>query len=124
MAQARPVVVLIEDDASILRALTRLLTSCGLDVLAFSRPEEVMRHRLPDQNACLVVDLYLQEMNGVDLCQALNSAGCHLPVILMTARTDEEARNLTKLAGPVPVLLKPFTRDALLTEITRALYRT
>lgn len=121
VAQPKPVVVLVEDDASVLRALKRLLESCGFDVLAFSVPSAMMASKIPEHDACLVVDVYLPEMSGVDLCKALRLSGCRLPVILITARTDEATRILTERAGPLPVLFKPFSREALLTAISKAL---
>ena len=61
---------LLRDPGAVPRTCSRLPSlSCGLDVLAFSRSDEVMRHGLSDQNTCLVVELYLRELDGVDLCR-------------------------------------------------------
>ena len=120
MAQQKPVVVLVEDDASVLRALENLLSSHGFEVLAFSRPDDVMAGKIPEHDACLVVDVYLPGMTGVELFQNLRLSGCPLPLILITGRKDEPTRILTERAGPVPVLFKPFSLEALLSAVTRA----
>ena len=121
MAQPKAVVVLVEDDLSDLRALTRLLENSDFDVLAFSQPSTVMESNIPNTGACLVIDVYLPEMTGVDLCRALNLSGCRLPVIFITARTDDATRLLLERADPVAVLFKPFGRADLLAAISRAL---
>jgi FixJ family two-component response regulator len=67
----RPTVLIIDDDASVLRALARLIRSAGYDVRTFSRPSALLAADLPTANACLVVDVNLPEMNGAELCEAV-----------------------------------------------------
>ena len=86
--------IVIDDDPSILRALRRLVSGAGFDVRTFDRPSTLLKSDLPKAGACLIVDIDLPEMNGVELCETLAASGCRLPVILITAHTDEETRRL------------------------------
>ena len=90
----KPRVIVVEDDPSVLRALRRLILSAGFAVSAFDRPSALLDSDVPATDACLVVDVHLPEMNGVQLCQMLTASGCHLPLILMTGNTDEVTRRL------------------------------
>jgi len=118
---AKPIVIVVDDDPSILRALRRLLSGAGFEVRAFDRPTDVLKSNLPTAEACMVVDVHLPGMSGVELCAALAAAGCGLPVILMTAHTDEQTRGLAESAHPVALLIKPFSRDLLVNSIQAAL---
>jgi len=118
---AKPLVIVIDDDPSILRALRRLVSGAGFDVQTFDRPSALLKNELPNAGACLVVDIDLPEMNGVELCETLAASGCTLPVILITAHTDEETRRLADGAHPVALLIKPFGRDLLVNSIRSAL---
>ena len=118
---ANPLVIVIDDDPSILRALRRLVSRAGFDVQTFDRPSALLKSELPNTAACLIVDIDLPEMNGVELCETLAGSGCTLPVILITAHTDEETRMLADGAHPVALLIKPFGRDLLINSIQSAL---
>ncbi len=100
MTNAKPIIIVIDDDPSILRALRRLVAGAGFDVRTFDRPSTLLKSDLPTAGACLVVDIDLPEMNGVELCATLAASGCKLPVILITAHTDEETRRLADDAHP------------------------
>jgi FixJ family two-component response regulator len=113
--------ILVEDDSSVLRALRRLMLSAGFRVMAFDRPRAVLDSELPKTDACLLVDVHLPEMNGLQLCESLAASGCQLPVIMMTGHLDFATRELTQRAKAVTVLFKPFTRDSLLEAISEAL---
>ncbi len=121
MTNAKPIIIVIDDDPSILRALRRLVAGAGFDVRTFDRPSTLLKSDLPTAGACLVVDIDLPEMNGVELCATLAASGCKLPVILITAHTDEETRRLADDAHPVTLLIKPFGRDLLMNSIQSAL---
>jgi FixJ family two-component response regulator len=113
--------ILVEDDSSVLRALRRLMLSAGFRVMAFDRPRAVLDSELPKTDACLLVDVHLPEMNGVQLCESLAASGCQLPVIMMTGHLDHATRELTQRAKAITVLFKPFSRDSLLEAISEAL---
>ncbi len=115
------IIIVIDDDPSILRALRRLVSGAGFEVWTFDRPSALLKSDLPKTGACLIVDIDLPEMNGVELCATLAASGCKLPVILITAHTDEETRKLADDAHPVALLIKPFGRDLLVNSIQSAL---
>jgi FixJ family two-component response regulator len=117
----KPEVILVEDDPSVLRALYRLLAISGFRVKAFARPSALQATGIPDPNVCLIFDIYLPEMTGVDLYQVLAASGCRSPLILITARADEATRAMAKRVNPAAVLIKPFSRDSLLTAIRQGL---
>ena len=123
VAGSKPIVIIVEDDASMLRALRRLVLAGGYEPRVFDRPSALLKSKLPMRAACLLVDIHLPEMDGVQLCGLLSARDCALPVILMTADTSERTRQLAYSATPVSLLLKPFTREALMKAITAALSR-
>jgi FixJ family two-component response regulator len=117
----KPSLILVEDDPSVLRALRRLMLSAGFRVMAFDRPRAVLDSDLPKGDACLVVDLQLPGMSGVQLCETLAAAGCRLPVIMMTGRLDQATGDLVRHGKAAALLFKPFSRDSLLEAISEAL---
>ena len=118
---AKPVVIVVDDDPSILRALRRLISGAGFDVRVFDRPSELLKDDLPKTDACLVVDVHLPEMSGVELCETLGASGCRLPVVLITADAGDGTRTLASSAHPVALLIKPFRRAELVNSILIAL---
>jgi FixJ family two-component response regulator len=118
---AKPVVIVVDDDPSILRALRRLISGAGFDVRVFDRPSELLKDDLPETDACLVVDVHLPEMSGVELCETLEASGCRLPVVLITADARDGTRTHALSARPVALLIKPFTRAELVNSIQIAL---
>ena len=100
--------------------MRRLMLSAGFRVIAFDRSRAVLEGELPKTGACLIVDVHLPEMNGVQLCETLAASGCRLPVIMITGHIDEGTRELVGRANAVAVLFKPFTRDSLLEAISKA----
>ena len=117
----KPIIIVIDDDPSILRALRRIVSGAGFDVRTFDRPSTLLKSDLPKAGACLVVDIDLPEMNGVELCATLAASGCRLPVILITAHADEGTRRLADAAHPIALLIKPFGRELLVNSIQSAL---
>lgn len=121
MRDSKPEVILVEDDPSVLRALCRLLETSGFKVRAFARPSALQAAGIPDPNTCLIFDVHLPEMTGVDLYQALAASGCRSPLILITGRVDETTRAMTKRVNATAVLIKPFSRDSLLAALRQGL---
>jgi FixJ family two-component response regulator len=121
VTKAKPIIIVIDDDLSILRALQRLVSGAGFEVRTFDRPSTLLKSDLPKTGACLIIDIDLPEMNGVELCATLATSGCRLPVILITAHTDDETRRLADGANPVALLIKPFGREVLVDSIQTAL---
>jgi two-component system, LuxR family, response regulator FixJ len=114
-------VILVEDDAHVRQALGRLLRSAGFSVTAFERPAEALISRLPTQQACLILDIYMPEMTGIELCHALKSRGLRIPTILITGHQDDHAVALAKEIKAVALLYKPLEEKKLLETIERAL---
>ena len=121
MAETKSTVFVVEDDTSVLRALRRLLISAGFEVRTFELPASLLGVDLPDSNGCLVFDVYLPEMSGVELYELLTASGCKLPVVMMTARDDERTRAMINRIDTAAVLIKPFARKAMLGAIDKAL---
>jgi FixJ family two-component response regulator len=113
-------VVVIDDDSSLLRALRRLLLAVDLNVLVFDSAEAFLAGQIPVGKVCLLLDIYLPGMSGIDLCKMLAESGRSLPTILMSARDDDITRRSAREAGVVGTLYKPFDENVLLHTIARA----
>ena len=113
--------ILVEDDFHVRQALGRLLRSNGYSATSFERPSEVLSSRLPTNDACLILDIYLPEMTGVELWHTLDARGFRLPTILITGHQDEQALLYGKQIGAVAVLFKPIEGRELFETIERAL---
>lgn len=124
MKQSCGNVVLVENDFQVRMALSRLLKAVGFSVTSFERPLEVLISRLPARNVCLVLDLYMPEMTGVELWERLRTLGFDVPTILVTARKDARAAACGKRIGAVDVLYKPLEEALLVESILRALSRS
>ncbi|MGO9603356.1 MAG: response regulator [Candidatus Binataceae bacterium] len=114
-------VLLVDDDRSFLSSLNRLLFASGFHVKTFSKPSELLASETPRSNACMVVDIDMPEMTGIDMCETLKGLGRALPAILITGRTDARIRALAAQADAVAVLFKPFEEQPLLDAIARAI---
>jgi FixJ family two-component response regulator len=118
--ESKRVVILVEDDLSVLRALRRLIVGAGFAVLAFAEPHALLEGNIPKTDVCLVVDFHLPDMTGVELCEALAASGRRLPAIIITGHVDEATRELAQRADPVAILFKPFSRESLLVALSDA----
>ena len=114
-------VIVVDDDVSIRRALASQLRILGFDVLVFQGAEELLVSNLPIDNACLLLDVYMPGMSGIELCQSLAASNRHLPTILMSGRDDEVTREIMRQAQPIAVLFKPFDQKTLLQAIRKVL---
>src|SRR3954469_12027870 len=88
MAAERPVVFIVDDDASVRAALEDLIGSVGLEARAFASPHEFLQAKRPDASGCLVLDVSLPWSSGRQVQQELAQAGIHLPVIFITGHGD------------------------------------
>jgi FixJ family two-component response regulator len=116
-----PMVLLVDDDPSFLPAVARLIRSAGLKVNSFNRPSALLESEIPKTNACILVDVHMPEMNGIELCATLMQSGRSLPIIMITGRDDAETRRLIAQAHPLSALFKPVEDRILLEAIGRAL---
>jgi FixJ family two-component response regulator len=116
-AEKERVVLLVEDNPSVLRALRRLVMGAGFKVLTFDRPSGILAANIPKTDACLLIDFHLPEMNGAELRDALAASGCRLPIVFITGHLDEQTlATIGRSPGSVP-LFKPFRRKDLLEAL-------
>jgi two-component system CheB/CheR fusion protein len=114
-------VIVVDDDASVRRALRRQLQILGFDVLDFGSAEEFLTSEIPIGEACLLLDVYMPAMTGIELCKKMTDAGRPLPTILISGRDDAQTRKMMREAKPIASLLKPFDEKSLLRAIRKAL---
>jgi FixJ family two-component response regulator len=110
-------VYVVDDDESIRRALKRLLRSAGYHAVTFNSAEEFMEATYWRGEGCLVLDIRLPGMTGLDLQEKLVSLGAKYPVIFMTAHDNPQWRERANKAGAVAYLRKPFDEESLLDAI-------
>ena len=118
-----PTVFLVDDDPSIREALSSLIRSVKLRVETFSSAQEFLRHNLPDAPACLVLDVRLPRLSGLELQQRLIRDDVHLPIIFITGHADIPTSVRAMKAGAVEFLTKPFRERQLLCAIEQAIER-
>jgi FixJ family two-component response regulator len=114
-------VIVVDDDTSIRRALRRQLQILGFSVMDFQSAEEFLASEYPTGDACLLLDVYMPGMSGIELCRSLAASGRHLPTVLISGRDDDQTRQMMRKANPVATLLKPFDEKKLLSAIRKAL---
>lgn len=110
----QPLIAIVDDDESVREAIKGLMRSTGLAAEAFSCGEDFLRS--PDRNrtSCLIVDINMPGMSGLDLHQHLSAAGQSIPTILITAYPNERVRARALNAGVIGYLTKPFSENDLL----------
>ena len=116
-------VYVIDDDPSVRRGLVRFLKAYDFDVLDFASPRDLLVTDLPDANACLIIDMSMPDMNGLQLFAELRRRGCQAPAIFLTALDDPELRDATARAGAVGFFRKPASGDELVMAIRKAVGR-
>ena len=112
---------MVDDDASMRRALRTQLRVLGFNVLVCQSAEELLASEFPADDACLLLDVWMPGMNGIELCRSLAAAGRHLPTILMSGLDDERTAQIMREAGPIARLFKPFEEKQLIRAIRKAL---
>lgn len=118
------VLSLVDDDASVRKATGRLIKSFGFTVEVFASGEELLCFGSLRITSCLVLDVQMPGMNGLQLQSHLAAAGYRIPIIFITAYADERIRAQALEAGAVAFLNKPFGEEALLKGIHSALKLT
>ena len=116
-------VFIIDDDARMRAAMQRLLKSVGLRTESFATPEEFLQRRLPDSPNCLVLDVRLPGMSGLDVQGRLIEAGVRIPIIFITGHGDIPMTVKAMKSGAIEFLTKPFRDQDLLDAIQQALVR-
>ena len=116
----RATVFVIDDDESVLKALSRLIRSVGFEVETFSSAGDFLNQRLPDCPSCAVLDVRMPGLSGFDLQEKLKQVGVEIPIIFITGHGDVPMSVRAMKAGAVDFLQKPFNDQELLDAIQRA----
>ncbi len=121
MDDPAPMVLVVDDDPAVRDALTNLMRSIGLNVRAFASAAEFLASPRPDAPCCLVLDVRLPEVSGLDLQAELRRAGDAIPIVFITAHADVRMTVLAMKGGAIEFLPKPFHEQELLDGIRQAL---
>jgi FixJ family two-component response regulator len=123
MKTSDAIVFVIDDDESMREALKSLIRSVGLKVETFASAHEFLQGRRPDLPACLILDVRMPGLSGLDLQRDLSEANIHIPIIFITGHGDIPMSVRAMKAGAVEFLTKPFRDQDLLDAIQQALER-
>jgi FixJ family two-component response regulator len=119
----QPIVFVIDDDESMRRALANLFQSVGLRVEVFGSAPELLESKLPDVASCLVLDIRLPRVSGLEFQTELAKANIHIPIIFMTGHGDIPMTVMAMKAGAVDFLTKPFRHQEMLDAVSTAIER-
>jgi FixJ family two-component response regulator len=119
----RPTVFVIDDDTSVREAITGVLNSVGLRAETFASPQEFLRQRPPDGPSCLVLDVRLPGISGLDFQNQLMQTNTRIPIVFITGHGDIPMTVRAIKAGAVEFLTKPFRDQDLLDAVQQALER-
>jgi len=123
LATAAPTVFIVDDDDSVRGSIQSLLKSVGLSSECFAAPDEFLRSKRPDGPSCLVLDVRLPGMSGLDFQHKLTEAGVRIPIIFITGHGDIPMTVKAMKSGALEFLTKPFRDQDLLDAIQQALDR-
>jgi FixJ family two-component response regulator len=121
VAQEQPLISIIDDDDSLRAALAGLIRSLGYRTSAHASAEDFLAAGVAAQSACIVSDIQMPGLSGIDLKRRLTLDGCATPVIMITARTETGLRERAFASGALCVLQKPFAAEALMECLDQAL---
>ena len=116
MSQA-PVVFVVDDDPSVRSSLKFLMSSVGLQVESFDSADALLQRKLPDAPSCLVLDVRLRGLSGLDFQRELAARNCHMPIIFITGHGDIPMSVRAMKAGAIEFLTKPFRDQDLLDAV-------
>jgi FixJ family two-component response regulator len=117
MNHAGPTVFVVDDDPAVLKSLSRLLRSARLEVAAFSSPREFLERHDPRAPGCLVLDVAMPGLNGLELQEALTTKGSELPIIFLTGHGDIPMSVQAMKRGALDFLTKPVNDEDLLKAV-------
>ena len=121
MPKAKPLISIIDDDESMREAIKGLMRSLGYRVEVVASAQEFLSSRLVRRTSCVIADMQMPGMTGLELYQRLSTSGKRVPTILITAYPDDGVRERALSAGVIGYLSKPFEEDDLLACIRSAL---
>jgi len=116
-----PLISIVDDDDSLRNSLNNLIRAVGFGVQGFCSAEAFLNSNQLDDTACLILDVRMPGMSGLDLQRQLVTDNCRIPIIFITSHGDDNARTRALEAGAVDFLYKPFREEALLKAIDSAL---
>jgi FixJ family two-component response regulator len=120
MSENRQIICIIDDDESIRRALRRLIRSAGWDAETYASAEDFLQTGGSVKPACLILDMHLPGLSGLQLQARLHAEGRNVPVVFITAYASEQMHEAALRAGAVAFLEKPFEEQPLLDAVRRA----
>jgi FixJ family two-component response regulator len=116
-----PMISIVDDDMSVRETTSSLVRSLGLNARAFASAEEFLLSDQLGDTACLITDVQMQGMSGMELQSQLLAQGCSMPIIFMTAFPEERIRKSVLNAGAIGFLSKPFDEECLIDCLDKAL---
>jgi FixJ family two-component response regulator len=123
VSQDKPIVFVVDDDLSVRRSTERLIRSVGLEVQTFTSAREFLQNPRPERPACLLLDVRLPGLSGMDLQRELSKSGIHIPIIFITGHGDIPMSVRAMKAGAVEFLTKPVHSRVLLDAVHAAIER-
>jgi FixJ family two-component response regulator len=123
MTKVEPTIYIVDDDESVRDALRNLLDAVGMRAVLYGSTQEFLDARRPDVPSCLILDVRLPGMNGLELQEELNKTGVPVPIVFITAHGDIPMTSRAIKAGAVEFLTKPFEKKDLLAAVGQALDR-
>ena len=120
-ASSRKLISIVDDDQSIREAMESLIRSVGFRTQVFASAEDFLKWKERESTACLILDVRLPGISGLELQRLLTSVRSRIPVIFITAHGDAQTRERAIAAGAVEFLQKPFSEEALLDAVRAAL---
>ena len=121
MTDNQSIVMIVDDDDSIRKAVRRLMKSFGVAVETFASAEEFLGSDRLEKTSCLILDVHMPGMSGLQLQERLVAGDCAIPIVFITAFNDGRARAQALDAGAIGYLIKPFADEELLNCIHTAL---
>jgi FixJ family two-component response regulator len=118
---ATPLICIVDDDASIADSTRYLVGALGFRAAAFSSAQQFLSSNLVEETRCLILDVRMPGMDGLELQQYLANVDKRIPIVFITAHARDNDRRQALAGGAVDLLLKPFSEDALLAAIQAAL---
>jgi len=121
MERRMPTVLVVDDDASVRKSVQTLLRSAGYAVQSFTSGEELLAHDPFEGPCCLVLDVHMPGMSGLEVQHRLAMSGRNVPIVFMTALADPQMRAQARQAGATAFLIKPFFAETLFDAVEVAL---
>ena len=116
-----PLIAIVDDDASVRKSTFRLIRSFGYRAEAFASGEEFLTSPLPERTACLVLDVRMPDMDGLEVQRRVIARDLHIPVIFISGRASDEEERRARSAGAVDFLRKPIAAPTLLQVLRNVL---